>query len=138
MKTLNSNIQNITLINFIYYSIASSNWETQAILRPFGLTLQCVDSYCYFAFAVARKSTNEIVFSLHKRNLITSGLKFVRGIFVMMPCVVLGAIAARAWVLRRGSWRVEPKIQPRTQILTQGLMGHLPRIFWEPRFMKPK
>ena len=53
-------------------------------------------------------------------------MELVRGVFVMVPRGVSRAITAWTLVLRRGV--VEPKIQPRVQSSTQGLMGHLPKI----------
>ena len=57
-------------MNFIDYSIAS--WQH---LRTFCFRLQCVDSYFHVVCAMPRKTANEIVFSLHKLDLITSRLK---------------------------------------------------------------
>ena len=57
-------------MNFIDYSIAS--WQH---LRTFYFRLQCIDSYFHVVCAMARKTANEIVSSLHKLDLITSRLK---------------------------------------------------------------
>jgi hypothetical protein len=50
----------------------------------------------------------------------------VKGVFVIVPRGVPRAITTWILVLRRGV--VEPKIQPRAQSSTQGLIGHLPKI----------
>jgi hypothetical protein len=60
----------------------------------------------------------------------------VRGVFVIVPRGVPRADHDVDLVLRRGV--VEPKIQPRAQSLTQGLMGHLPKIIESQDHGKPK
>ena len=54
-------------MNFIDYSIPS--WQTR---RTFCFILQCIDSYFHAVCAMPRKAANEIVFSLHKLDSITS------------------------------------------------------------------